>query len=305
MAITTIAGKNYFLIEQYLDDEITKLSVIYHDLEVRTIDCENMDFATLISELSTQSLFSNFRIFKLKYLSYNRDFIEKIDQLLTINLDQLELFIVDPNLDSRSKIYKTLKEKTNFKLFNELDEYRLIDWVVDRAKTYNAQISKADARYLVERVGSNQLLCDNELNKLSLYKSTIDREAINQLIELNPSSKTFDLINAAFSRNYKLACNLYRDQRRQKVDPSIIIGLLAWQLHVLAVVSQAKGNSPSQMANDMAIAPSVISRTATIAQKINYAQVTVLINRLIYIDNKAKTAEVNLDDALLNWIMTF
>lgn len=305
MAITTLTGKNSWLINQYVINDIAALSTKQPDAELRTVDCELIDLETLLSELNTQSLFSRNRIFKLRYIAQNPDIIQNLDRLLSVNTDQLEVYIIEPNLDNRSKAYKILKDKTNFKLFGELEELAMIDWIVDRAKFYKANISRSDARYLLERVGNNQLLCDNELNKLSLYKESIDKSAIDALIESTPRSKTFDLINAAFSKNYNLACRLYIDQRLQKIDPTMIIGLLAWQLHILATVSQTRGVNTSQMSADLATSPSVISRTAKIAQKISYTKVTDLINRLIYIDYKSKTSDINLDDALLNLIVTF
>src|SRR3546814_19438404 len=56
---------------------------------------------------------------------------------------------------------------------------------------------------------------------------------------LTPQSTIFELLDAALSGNTRRALELYEEQRSMKVEPQQIIAMLAWQLHVLAVVKAA------------------------------------------------------------------
>src|SRR5207302_5372047 len=103
-------------------------------------------------------------------------------------------------------------------------------WLSETAKARNATLNPSDASYLVERVGLNQQLLANELDKLLLYNPQITRSSIDQLTDPTPQSTVFQLLEAAFAGRTKQALDLYAEQRGLKVEPQQIIAMLAWQL---------------------------------------------------------------------------
>ena len=105
-----------------------------------------------------------------------------------------------------------------------------------------------DARYLVERVGTNQQLLANEIEKLALYDKDISKESIDLLTEETPQSTIFELLEAAFAGNHRKVQTLYAEQRAMKVEPPQIIALLAWQLHILAIIKTAGDRTPETIA---------------------------------------------------------
>src|SRR5690606_21428745 len=110
-------------------------------------------------------------------------------------------------------------------------------------------LSVADARYLVSRVGQNQLQLSSELQKLLDYQPAVNRQTIDLLTEPTPQSSIFDLLAAAFDGQAKRVLQLYHEQRQQKVEPLNILALAAWQLHILALIKTAGERSPQQIAS--------------------------------------------------------
>lgn len=129
----------------------------------------------------------------------NKDLLERYEDLLGAVAESTDLLIIERKLDKRTGYYKYLKKHTDYKEFSELSEQELIKWLVERAKNQGASISQEAARYLQERVGSNQILLANELDKLVSYDSNITKESIDLLCEPTPNTTIFSLLEAAFS----------------------------------------------------------------------------------------------------------
>ncbi|MGC1177308.1 MAG: hypothetical protein WA843_04520, partial [Candidatus Saccharimonadales bacterium] len=164
-------------------------------------------------------------------------------------------------------------------------------------------LSTADARYLVERVGVNQQLVSNELEKLLLYDATISRKTIELLTDPAPQSTIFQLLEAAFAGNTKTVLKLYAEQRAQKVEPPQIIAMLAWQLHVLAIIKTAGDRSTDQIAQEARLNPFVVRKSQGIARSLSLADLKNLIADLLKIDIVTKRTTTDPDEALQHYLL--
>lgn len=301
MPITTLAGDNSYLINQFIKD---RLDNFVDPSGIDRLDVTSISTSELIVRLSNVSLFSLRKLIIIRGLSHNSELCDDIDKILSQNLTDVELIIVEPNLDGRLKIYKQLKSKTDFKELKQLAEPALADWLTKQAKSAQAGLSYNDAVYLVDKVGPNQELCFQELQKLILYDQQITKKTIDLLIMANPRSQAFDLINAAFEKNHQQVVKLYEEQRLLKKEPIELIGLIAWQLHLMAVVMSASTKSYFDIAKDLGTYSSVIDKTARLARSLNAQQLSQAIERLLIIDDKTKQTAINSDDALLYFLLS-
>jgi DNA polymerase-3 subunit delta len=184
-----------------------------------------------------------------------------------------------------------------------MDQHGLASWLTAEAKQKDGSLSLADARYLVERVGSNQQLLSNELEKLLLYDSKIDRRTIDLLTDPAPQSTIFQLLEAAFAGHAKTVLKLYAEQRAQKVEPAQVIAMLTWQLHVLAIVKAAGDRSVDTIAKEAKLNPFVIRKSQGIARKLSLSELKELINELLKIDVAMKRTAMDADDALQHYLL--
>jgi len=162
----------------------------------------------------------------------------------------------------------------------------------------------SDANYLVERVGPNQQQLANELNKLITYDSKVTRANIDLLTEKTPQSKVFDLLDAAFGGNKQRALELYEEQRAQKVEPQAIMAMIAWQLKLLALAKTGAGKSAGQIAKDAGLSPYPVQKAQNLARKIDDNKLRAMVSEALEIDEKGKTRNINLDEALKTYITT-
>ena len=254
--------------------------------------------------LTSLPFLSNKKMVVLRSPSASKKFLEEAEKLLAEVPETTDVVIVEPKLDKRLSYYKYLKKSTDFQEFPQLDVNGLAQWLVSTAKEQRGSISPSDARYLVERVGTNQQMLSNELEKLLINDLKVSRQAIDVLTEPTPQSTIFQLLEAAFAGNDKRAMELYKEQRALKVEPPQIVAMLAWQLHVLAVIKTAGDRSPNDIAREARLSPFVVQKSAGIARKLSLAELKKLIVDLLKIDVRSKRESIDTDEALQHYLLS-
>jgi len=277
------------------------------DMALERLDGEDSSYERMQEALQSLPFLASKKLVVLQAPGANKEFAEKAADLLKELPETTDLIIVEPKLDKRLAYYKLLKKQKGYTEFPELDENGLAAWLIKQAAARGAKIASNDARYLVERVGTNQHYLANEIEKLSLGAGEgekITRQLIDDLTAATPSSTIFQLLEAAFTGNTKHALELYAEQRALKVEPQQIIAMLAWQLHVLALVKAAGSSKPTDdIAREAKLNPFVVRKTAGVARSLTMARTRQLVADLTTIDERLKRESLNADDVLLEYLI--
>lgn len=292
------------MIKAELDKLVGQFVKTYTDMGLQRFDGEESEFDQIREAIESLPFLASKKLVVLRNPGANKEFIEKVEALLGALSDITDVIIYEPKLDKRSVYYKYLKKTTEYKEFNELDEYGLAKWLIEQAKFQGGSLESSDAKYLVERLGVNQLMLSNELDKLVAYDLKITRESIDLLTEPTPQSTIFQLLDAAFAGNAKRALSIYQEQRASKVEPQQIIAMLAWQLHVLALIKTAGGRSDAEIASEAKISPYVVGKSRQIANNLSLPKLKQLVSQLLDLDIKLKTTAIDADDALQAYLLS-
>ncbi len=271
------------------------------EFSLEVIDASETDMGRVIDSVASVPFLSDRRMVVLTSISVAKSFADDIDKIINATSDTTDLIIDEPKFDKRLSLYKTLKRKAEFREFNEFDERQLANWLVAEAKQRQATISLVDAHYLISRVGSNQLMLDSELEKLINYNPSITKESINLLVYPTPSSSIFDLLEAVFTGNKRRAIELYEDQRRQLVEPKEIMGMIIWQLHILAII---KFNPGTDVASKAKLNPYVVKKSTSLSSRLSELDVRQFISRATNLDYKLKSSAIDADDAIQHFLLT-
>lgn len=302
--VITLTGTNDYLLKQALQQLTADFIEKYGDIGLERQDGDSLDSKQLASSLQALPFLADKRMVVLRSPSSQKSTQEALEKLLTVVADSTDLVIVEPKLDKRTSYYKALKKQTEFREFNQPNEGQLAEWLVAQASRHKASLSRSDAVYLVSRVGANQMLLASELKKLTDYSSNINRTSIDLLTEPTPQSSIFDLLDAALKGQVARTLQLYQDQRQQKVEPLAILALLAWQLHILALIKTAGQRSPSQIASQAKISPYVVSKSQAIAQNFSLPELKDTIKKAADLDVRLKSQAIDADEALLQFLLT-
>jgi DNA polymerase-3 subunit delta len=301
--IVTLTGANDFLRKAELGRLTADFVAQHTDLSVERFDGDESDPAAMRGSLGSLPFLTERKLVVLYEPGKQKTFAENIDAILQEVADSTDLVIVEPKLDKRLSYYKALKKSTDFREFAELDANGLARWAADYAKEQGGNLGAADAKFLVDRVGLNQQLLRQELEKLLAYDEKITRQTIELLTEPTPQSTVFELLDAAFAGRQQRAMALYREQRALKVEPQAIIAMLAWQLHVLALIKTAGERSADEIARDAKINPYVVRKTQGLARGLSLDHLKKMIRDLLELDRKLKTVTIDADEALLLYLI--
>lgn len=299
----TLCGENDFTRQQEARQLVDRFVTEYGDLSLEKLDGNEVDLARLQEALTSLPFLANKKMVVLRSPSAIKDFTEQANKLLANVSDLTTVLILEPKLDRRLNYFKFLKQSTDFKEFNILDSGALAAWIVRRTGEKGGKIGLADARYLIDRVGNDQQLLDNELDKLLINSSKISRQTIDRLTEPTPQGTIFQLLQAAFAGNAKRAIALYQEQRALKIEPPQIIAMLAWQLKVIAIIKTAGSRSPAQLVSDSGLSPNVVQKSRPIADNMSLITLKKLIADLLTIDVRSKSEAIDVDEALQYYLL--
>ncbi len=296
--ITTLSGQNFHALKTELDQIAGDFTTKHGKMSVEKIDGEEAEYTQITEALQSQPFLSSKKMVVLSRPGTQKQFADNVEQLIESISDSTDLIIVEPKPDKRSSYYKFLKKKTEFKNFDELGPRELPRWLSEQAKHRGGSLSTADANYLTERIGPNEQLLANELDKLLTYDPKITRQTIDLLTDTAPQSTIFQLLDAAFTGNKIKTIQLYEEQRALKVEPIQIIAMLAWQLHVLATIKAAGNKSAEEISKEAGLSPFVIQKSQPIARNLTMTKLRKLIHDLSQLDVQSKSAPIDVGDAL-------
>lgn len=297
--ITVVSGENRFLVQQHMRRTVDPFIAEHGDLAVERIDANEASYDDIRAAVESLPFLVSKKLVIVNNLSQNKEAAEKFDELKELASDTTDLFIVEAKLDKRGAYYKKLKKQKEFTEYAELDESSLSAWLVDMAHQLNGSISRSDASYLVQRVGANQLRLSNEVKKLIQYNVHITKSSIDDLTVENPGTTIFNLIDSIFSGNMQQALRIYDEQRKLRIEPQAIHGMLVWQMHTVAIISAAPKNTPAQtIASQSGISPFVVQKSQRIAAKMSRSAILQFLQLLRDIDYRSKRSALDYDEAL-------
>lgn len=302
--ITTITGENDVLRQQALQHIVQAFIAKHGDMGLERLDGEEASYDRMHEAAASLPFLAARKLVVLRAPGANKDFQQKFEDFAADIPETNDVVIVEPKLDKRLGYYKQLKTHTDFQDFPVLDAASLARYAVQYVTEQGGKLSAVDARALVERTGTNQLLLQHELDKLIAYNPAISRESIELLTDRTPASSIFELLDAAFAGNTARALQLYHEQRAQRVEPQQILAMLVWQLHIVAVVKAAGQRSSDAIAREAKISPYTISKTQSLARRLTVTKLQQLLQSLREYDVRLKSEALDADEVVQYYLLT-
>ncbi len=302
--VVTVTGANDFARLSELK-KLTGAFIAEHgDMAVERFDGDEASAARMRESVTSLPFLTDRKLVLLQEPGKQKAWAEQISDVLKSVADSTDLIIIEPKLDKRLSYYKVLKKNTDFRDFADLDANGLTRWASEYVKVAGGTLASGDARLLIDRVGANQQMIQQELNKLLSYDLQISRKSIELLTNPMPQSTVFELLDAAFGGNKTKTFGLYHEQRALKVEPQAIIAMLGWQLHALALVKTADHRSTEAIAKEGKVNPYVVRKTQSLAREISLERLKKLIHDLLQLDLNLKTKTMDADEALQWYLLS-
>lgn len=294
--IMTLTGENSFAVtaaERQLTDAFVAK---YGTHGVERVDAEDLTSARLPDLLQGATLFAPARLVILKNVTANKSILEPLADALKHASVDTTVVIADNTLDKRTKLYKFLKAHSTYKEFTNLSDSQLVRWLQAEATRLGSSLGHAEAQFLLERVGRDQWRLAGEVQKLAGIVN-IDKSVVEQLVEPTPEGTAFELLDAAFAGNTSAFAKHLAALKVQE-DPYKVFGLLASQIHTLALVSTAGIRTPDTIAKEAGLHPFVVRKTKDIAARLGQVRVKQMVADVATCDTHLKSTGVDPWDLL-------
>jgi DNA polymerase III delta subunit len=236
--------------------------------EIYRLDGESLEVAQLPDLLMGSTLFSDKKLVIIKNLSANKTLWSVLSDWTARLSDDVHLVLVEAKPDKRTKTYKDLRENAaikEFALWSERDATKAEQWVIEEAKANGFALDKKSAQALVLRIGVDQWLLYQAIQKLAVLPK-VDAAVIENVIEAAPSENVFNLLDAALRGNAVKVRQMLQVLETTE-DPYRLFGLLSGQVFQLAVLGVSE-KPAALVASDLAAHPFALSKLAPYASKL-------------------------------------
>lgn len=299
---------NYLLygLEEFLIKKQVKKIIIDNNIDsinINEYDLENNSIKDIIDDALTLSLFS-----EKKLIIVNNSYIftgttnkklpeqnteELLNYLNNKNDNTIMIFIINKeSIDSRKKIVSQFKTKGIVKEFNKIDNIR--NFVLEMIKPYNID----HVNLLIDRVGSNLNILEQEITKLKIYKD--DDINITDQDVVDVTTKTidvdiFNLIENIICNNKEKALESYNEMLKLNEEPIKIIIMLANQFRLMYQAKQLlkKGFSEKDIATNLEIHPYRVKLALEKSRNIKDETLLEYLNELSDLDLNIKSGLID------------
>jgi DNA polymerase III delta subunit len=283
--ITLLTGENSFENEHVLRDIVSSF-----DGAVERVDGTELDIKQLPDLLMGISLFANRRLVVIKNLSENKPLWSQFGDWIGRISPDIHLVLVESKPDKRTITYKNLQKEAQIhesKLWTDRDTVAAEQWLMAEAKRLGFELDKKCAQFLVRRVGVDQWLLSQALEKLSVVEG-VSPEIIEEIIEPNPTENVFMLFESALKGDAaKVKWMLGTLETTE--DAYRLLGLLSGQAVQLAVLTLS--DTPSaEVAKDMGVHPYALSKLAPASQKLGRSGAKKIVAAFAEADEAAKSS---------------
>jgi len=293
-------------LEKYLIDKEIKNIVNKNNIDVINInsyDLNNDTLSHIIDDCQTISLFSekkailvyNSNIFTAKKNNIEQDTTILEEYFENINPDTILIFVLyEEKLDERKKIVKSLKKYGTIKNFS--NNTNINSLVKDMFENY--QISNNTINLLIDRVGKNLAILEQEVSKIITYKNDdliITDSDIIMLTHKSFDIDIFTLIESIVSKDKKTALNIYYEMLKYNEEPIKIIVMLANQFRIIYQAKEMykKGYTENDIASTLGIHPYRIKLALNKAKEYNSENLLTYLKKLSDLDIGIKTGNIN------------
>lgn len=288
--VYTLTGSNSYARSAYLRQLKADFVAKYGPSAVESYSGEQLTPEIIASAFGGVSLFNPSRMVIIRNLAEAKDVVDLVLAQLKSVTDDTSLVIVEPILDKRTALYKTLKKDTDFHDFVEPTEAEVINWIQAEVTQLGGTIAVSAARELYEYCGADQSRLSNELQKLVSYSSDITHDSIEQLVERNPRDTIFELLELAMGGQCSRAVAKLQALESAHEDPFQIASMLIWQAHILAAVQTAGTAPDAAVAKAHKINPYVVSKTRRLTSRLSTTKLKDIINVISRLDTTLKTS---------------
>lgn len=294
--IYLLYGEEAYLKKQYRNKLKNALTEPDDTMNYSYFEGKQTDTAEVVDVADTLPFFADRRLIIMENTGFFKDGNDVLNEYLKAPSGETFFVFVENEVDKRSRLYKTVKDKGKIVEFKQQDEALLRRWILGRLKKENKQISENGLRLFLEKVGQDMTTIDMELEKLICYtldKDSIMPEDIESISTTRVQNKIFEMVDAIGNRNQKKAMDLYYDLLILREAPMKILALLSRQFLILLQLKEISGLDKNSIAQKAGIPPFAVAKNLSQAKQFKSIQLKEALTDCARYEEEFKTGRLN------------
>lgn len=256
------AGEEEYLIRYYLAELRNAVAPddAFSVFNNPTFDGETVDFSAIAEAIKSPPMMSDKKLIEWRHADFSSmregDFTsleELIELCREYDYAVVAFTACDEGLDfgtpkKPSAFVKRFDKTLNLLRFEKSTENQLYAWLKRHFDAHGITVDLTTVKALVFRSGRSMDVLANEVEKLSALakargRDTVTPDDVSEVASSTPECDTFALSNAILDRSRQKAYFALEDMKLRRVDPTIIMGMIARTLDDLTAVAhlQAEG----------------------------------------------------------------
>lgn len=312
MSTYLIISDSLYTIQNKIKSILEGISnVVTFNMEENTID-------DILTEVSYFSMFmekkgivvKNAKMFGTKITENDKKDLEKLEKYLNNeNKESILIFTYMGTVDTRKKVFNTLKENNRVFLYKTFTKTELKNEIKDIINKEGYTISDDSLWYIVNNSLGNFDLAINEVNKLFLYYNKpckILHEDVINLVSHTIEDNNFKLVDSIIKRDLQLSLSYLRESEILKVEPSQIISLLyrEFKLMLSLAIYDKNKYSINDFSKEFKLMSWQIDKIRANMRLYNMREMKEEIQNLSELDYKYKSGKIPRDVVLIKYIIS-
>ncbi len=267
--------------------------------------------------IKSGSLFGEVKLVVLKNVFSNKAGSDRIGELIkTQNLlkekDTVLLFIEnqeEKDLAKNKTLFNLLTGKDNMvRNVEYLEREKLTKWIKGEFVLRKCSIETEGIKELIAVAGNESWALVNEIDKLTNFKAggVIKKEDVALLGFKKTDLNIFDFVDAIAGKNKSRAYEILFKEIKNSRDPYYLLTMIVYGFRNLLAVKDLsdRGMSVDSIVKKSRLHPFVARKAYQSAGKFSLEELKKVYTKLLEIDTLSKKGEVNLADALFDFVLS-
>ncbi|MBQ8139137.1 MAG: DNA polymerase III subunit delta [Lachnospiraceae bacterium] len=291
-------GEERYLRLQYL----TKIMDYYGgkkgDMNTDMYEGKNVNVGAAIDQAETLPFLAETRVMVFQDTGLFKSGGDQLADYLQSPCETSVFVFCENDVDERSRLYKTVKEKGAVAQIDEQTRETLQSVIGVFLKKEGKRISVETAGRILDKTGNDMAMLRSELEKLVSYcmdKDVIETEDVEIICSQNIEDKIFELIDAISEKNARKAMELYYDMLALKEPPIKLLVLMEKQFNQLLQIRllRDEGEQRDTIASKVGINPYFIGSYMNRASKYSAEELRHIFELAIETDEEIKTGKIS------------
>ena len=295
--IYLLYGVEDYLRKQYRDKLKSALLPEDDTMNYQYYEGKDMNVGALIDQAETMPFFADRRVIVIENSELFKHGGEQLAEYLQEPSQTTNFIFVETEIDKRSKLFKTVRDKGRAIEFTLQDEGTLKRWIRGLVSKENKRITEEALNTMLEKTGNDMENIRRELEKLICYcldREEIGRKDVEAVCITRISNRIFDMINSIADKKQKTALKLYYDLIELKEPPMRILFLITRQFNLLLQVKELKqkGLDNKKIGEKTGLHSFIVGKYITQASKFSTKALRMALNDCVESDESVKTGRM-------------